>query len=127
MLNSYNTPPTPASGAWNERDCGQVVDVRLRKIWLAIMVAELGSFSDGAGARDLSQSAASRSLQSLELELQCALFTRRGHSVKPTRQGEILLFRAKRAREQLRLAASDFGEARADTVFGDMTRASDHE
>src|SRR5580658_8602787 len=83
---------------------------RLRKIWLALMVAELDSFSDAAAALGVSQSAASRSIQSLELELQCALFARRGHSVKATREGEILLLRAKRAHEQLRRAASDLAE-----------------
>ena len=101
--------------------------VRLRKIWLAIMVAERGSFSDAAAAMGISQSAASRAIESLEIEFQCALFERRGHSVKTTRQGEILLFRAKRAREQLVRAASEFGETRAEAVFGDMMRASDHE
>ena len=101
--------------------------VRLRKIWLAIMVAERGSFSDAAAAMGISQSAASRAIESLEIEFQCALFERGGHSVKATRQGEILLFRAKRAREQLRRAASEFGETRVEAVFGDMMRASDHE
>ena len=101
--------------------------VRLRKIWLAIMVAERGSFSDAAAAVGISQSAASRAIESLETEFQCALFERGGHSVKATRQGEILLSRAKRAREQLRGAASEFGETRAEAVFGDMMRASDHE
>ena len=101
--------------------------VRLRKIWLAIMVAERGSFSDAAAAVGISQSAASRAIESLETEFQCALFERRGHSVKATRQGEILLSRAKRAREQLWRAASEFGETRAEAVFGDMMRASDHE
>jgi LysR family transcriptional regulator of gallate degradation len=103
------------------------VGVRLRKIWLAIMVAERGSFSDAAAAMGISQSAASRAIESLEIELECALFERRGHSVKTTRQGEILLSRAKRAREQLWRAASEFGEIRAEAVFGDMMRASDHE
>ena len=101
--------------------------VRLRKIWLATMVAERGSFSDAAAAMGISQSAASRAIESLEIEFQCALFERSGHSVKTTRHGEILLFRAKRAREQLRRAASEFGETRAEAVFGDMMRASDHE
>ena len=91
------------------------------------MLAELGSFRDASAAMGISQSAASRSIRSLEMELQCALFTRRGHGVEPTPEGEILLFRAKRAREQLRHAASDFGETRAEAVFGDMMRASDHE
>jgi LysR family transcriptional regulator, regulator for genes of the gallate degradation pathway len=101
--------------------------VRLRKIWLAIMVAERGSFSDAAAAVGISQSAASRAIESLETELECALFERRGHNVTATRQGEILLFRAKRARQQLRSAASEFGATRAEAVFADMTRASDHE
>ena len=101
--------------------------VRLRKIWLAIMVAERGSFSDAAAAVGISQSAASRAIESLETEFQCALFERRGHNVTATRQGEILLFRAKRARQQLRSAASEFGATRAEAVFADMTRASDHE
>jgi LysR family transcriptional regulator, regulator for genes of the gallate degradation pathway len=91
------------------------------------MVAERGSFSDAAAAVGISQSAASRAIESLETEFQCALFERRGHSVKATRQGEILLSRAKRAREQLRRAASEFGETCAEAVFGDMMRASDHE
>jgi LysR family transcriptional regulator of gallate degradation len=91
------------------------------------MVAERGSFSDAAAAVGISQSAASRAIESLETEFQCALFERRGHSVKATRQGEILLSRVKRAREQLRRAASEFGETRAEAVFGDMMRASDHE
>jgi LysR family transcriptional regulator, regulator for genes of the gallate degradation pathway len=101
--------------------------VRLRKIWLATMVAERGSFSDAAALAGISQSAASRAIESLETEFQCALFERRSHSVKATRQGEILLSRAKRAREQLRSAASEFGETRAEALFGDMMRASDHE
>jgi LysR family transcriptional regulator, regulator for genes of the gallate degradation pathway len=91
------------------------------------MVGERGSFSDAATAIGISQSAASRSIRSLEKEFQCALFATRGHTVKPTRQGEILLLRAKRAREQLRRAASEFGETRAGAVFSDMMRASDHE
>jgi LysR family transcriptional regulator of gallate degradation len=110
-----------------ESDGGHVEGLRLRKVWLAIMLAELGSFSDASAAMGISQSAASRSIRSLEIELQCALFTRRGHGVEPTSEGEILLFRGKRAREQLRHAASDFGETRAEAVFGDMMRASDHE
>jgi LysR family transcriptional regulator of gallate degradation len=91
------------------------------------MVAERGSFSDAAAAMGVSQSAASRAIESLETEFQCALFERRGHNVKATRQGEILLFRAKRASQQLRRAASEFGETRAEAAFGDMMRASDHE
>ena len=46
-------------------------------------------------------------------------------SLRP--KARFLLFRAKRAREQLRHAASDFGETRAEAVFGDMMRASHHE
>jgi LysR family transcriptional regulator of gallate degradation len=114
-------------GARIERDGEHSEGLRLRKVWLAIMLAELGSFSDASAAMGISQSAASRAIQSLETELQCALFTRRGHGVEPTREGEILLFRAKRARDQLRNAATDFGETRAEAVFGDMMRASDHE
>ena len=110
-----------------ESDGEHVEGLRLRKVWLAIMLAELGSFRDASAAMGISQSAASRSIRSLEIELQCALFTRRGHGVEPTPEGEILLFRAKRAREQLRHAASDFGETRAEAVFGDMMRASHHE
>jgi LysR family transcriptional regulator of gallate degradation len=91
------------------------------------MVAELGSFSEAAAAMGLTQPAASRSIRSLEREFQSALFERRGHNVKVTRQGEILLFRARRAREQLRHAAGIIGEARAEAVFGNMMRASDHE
>jgi len=123
MLDAYNACP----GARIERNGEHGEGLRLRKVWLAIMLAELASFSDASAAIGLSQSAASRAIRSLEIELQCALFTRRGHGVEPTREGEILLFRAKRAREQLRNAASDFGEARAEAVFGDMMRASDHE
>ena len=114
-------------GARIECDGEHSEGLRLRKVWLAIMLAELGSFSDASAAMGISQSAASRAIQSLETELQCALFTRRGHGVEPTREGEILLFRAKRARDQLRNAATDFGETRAEAVFGDMMRASDHE
>ena len=91
------------------------------------MVADRGSFSDAAAAIGISQSAASRAIESLETEFQCALFERRGHNVNATRQGEILLFRAKRARQQLWRGASEFGETRAEAVFGDMMRASDHE
>jgi LysR family transcriptional regulator, regulator for genes of the gallate degradation pathway len=101
--------------------------VRLRKLWLAITIGERGSFSDAADLMGISQSAASRSILSLESEFQCALFARSGHSVKATQQGEILLFRARRAREQLRRAASEFGESRSRAVFTEMMRASDHE
>lgn len=103
------------------------MSVRLRKIWLAIMVEELGSFSEAAAVMSLTQPAASRSIRSLEREYQCTLFERRGHSIKVTPQGAILLFRAKRAREQLRHAAGNIGEARTEAVFADMMRASDHE
>ncbi len=101
--------------------------MRLRKIWLALMIEELGSFNNAADAMGISQSAASRSIQSLEIEVQCALFARGGNRVEVTREGEILLSRAKRAREKLRRAANEFGETRADAVFRDMMHASDHE
>jgi LysR family transcriptional regulator, regulator for genes of the gallate degradation pathway len=104
-----------------------VMSVRLRKIWLALMVEELGSFSEAADAMGLTQPAASRSIRSLERELRCALFERRGHSVKATPQGDILLFRAKRAREYLKRAAESIGETRSEALFGDMIHASDHE
>ena len=92
------------------------------------MVAERGSFSDAAAAGVvLAIGGLPGDRIGLETEFQCALFERRGHSVKATRQGEILLSRVKRAREQLRRAASEFGETRAEAVFGDMMRASDHE
>ena len=56
------------------------------------------------------------------------LRARHENSVKPTRQGEILLSRARPDHvAELRRAASDFGEARAEIVFGDMMNASDHE
>jgi LysR family transcriptional regulator of gallate degradation len=103
------------------------MSVRLRKIWLAIMLEELGSFSEAAAAMGLTQPAASRSIRSLEREYQCSLFERRGHNSRATPPGELLLFRAKRAREQLRGAASVIAEARAEAVFSDMMRASDHE
>jgi len=101
--------------------------VRLRKLWLAIAIAERGSFSDAAEAVGISQSAASRSILSLESEFKCSLFARSGHTVTATRQGEILLFRARRARELLRRAASDFADSRAEAVFAEMMHASDHE
>src|SRR5580658_7861732 len=92
MLDAYDACPD----ARIESDGEHAEGLRLRKVWLAIMLAEFGSFSGASEAMGLSQSAASRSIRSLEIELQCALFTRRGHGVEPTREGEILLSRAKR-------------------------------
>lgn len=70
---------------------------RFRKLRLMLEVARSGSISDAANLFGLSQPAASRAIQSLESSFETALFHRDHGGVRPTRAGELIEFRMKRA------------------------------
>ena len=53
-------------------------------------VAEAGSFTHAGDALNLSQSAVSRKITSLEHDLQISLFHRHARGLKLTEQGEVL-------------------------------------
>lgn len=77
---------------------------RLLAFWL---IAKTGSIATAAGAMHLTPSAMSHSLKSLEEELGCALFERRGHRALLTGAGERMLPRAMRILEEMALVRQE--------------------
>lgn len=80
----------------------------LKQLEYFVRVAELGSFTKAADLLDIAQSALSRQVRALELELRQSLLIRNGRGVIPTDAGKILLEHAVgilhqvvRAREEL--------------------------
>jgi len=72
-------------------------------------VVRLRSFSRGAAAHGVSQSAASQSIQQLESELDVALVDRSRRPLQPTEQGQVFF-------EACRTLLQDFEKARAELV-----------
>jgi len=66
----------------------------LRKLRHALLLAETGSFVRAGAELHITQSALTRSIQSLEKDLDIVLFERSSSGVKPTRLGEEILSRA---------------------------------
>lgn len=84
--------------------------MNFRNLRTFVMVAEAGGFARAAGQLNLTQSAASRQIMSLEAELGVALFDRIGRSMHLTAEGDDLL---QRSRKLLEEAASIAERARA--------------
>jgi LysR family nitrogen assimilation transcriptional regulator len=79
-------------------------------------VAEYGSFSRAAIALGINQSALSRHVRKLEVDLGVSLFYRNGRGVMLTDYGKRLLERASRALEEIALAKQEAMHARTETV-----------
>jgi DNA-binding transcriptional LysR family regulator len=80
--------------------------MNLRQLHTFVVVAEAGGFAPAHGQLHLSQPAASRQIQALEIELGIPLFDRIGRRVKLTSEGEDLLRRSRRLLQD----AESFGE-----------------
>jgi len=68
----------------------------LRKLRHAVILASEGSFTRASNVLNLTQSALSRSIQSLEADLGQSLFERHGNGVRPTKAGNAILQHAER-------------------------------
>jgi DNA-binding transcriptional LysR family regulator len=92
--------------------------MNLRRLKHVVALAEHGSFAQAADAVHLSQPAFSRSIQSLEEELQVELFTRGQRRITPTAYGKLVVERAQRMlleavnlqQDVQRMKSSEFGE-----------------
>jgi len=85
----------------------RVADVNLETLKLYCDVVRLRSFSRGAAANAVSQSAASQAIQQLEGELDAALLDRSRRPLVPTEQGQVFY-------EACRTLLEGFDKARAD-------------
>lgn len=75
-------------------------------------VAEAGSFTTAARRLNLSQSAASRQVKALELELDVTLFTRHARGLVLTGEGEFLLATAREVLQKLAAAEQSLLDAK---------------
>jgi LysR family transcriptional regulator of gallate degradation len=81
--------------------------INLRHLRAFIAVAELGGTRKAADSLFRAQSAVTRSVQELEATFGVALFERKTAGMLPTAFGNTLLFRAKRAVQELELARDE--------------------
>jgi len=103
---------------------------KLRKLRVALAIAEGGAIANAARQLGLSQPAVSRALQSLEAELGITLFHRSSRRLAASEAGILLVRRIGRAQEQLRIA-----ELELPAMSGEAARsrpsltihAADHE
>src|SRR5215207_4775513 len=70
--------------------------MNLRFLRTFVAIADSGGFARAANRLNLTQSAASRQIHALEIELGVRLFDRIGRSTKLTSEGEDLLVRSRR-------------------------------
>jgi LysR family transcriptional regulator of gallate degradation len=85
----------------------QTININLRHLRAFLAVAESGSISKAAESLYRAQSAISRSIQELEKMLQVDLFERKSNGMLPTVFGHSLLYRARRAAHEFRLAREE--------------------
>ena len=85
------------------------LNFNLMQIWYFIHVVESGSFSGASRYLDITQSALSKSIQSLENTIEIQLFSRDGKNLAVTEAGKYLYSRWK---EQLREMERSLSEAR---------------
>ena len=78
-----------------------------RKLLAFATLARCGSFSNTARELFLTQSAVSHAIKSLEDELGCRLFDRRGRRAQLTESGRHLLAHAARILDEMQLARAD--------------------
>jgi len=94
----------------------------LRQIEYFVQVAELGSFTRAANRLGVVQSALSRQVRALEVELRQALFLRTGRGVALTEPGKRLLEHGRGILQQVERARQDIesrrGEAAGRVVIG---------
>ena len=76
--------------------CKNRCSVNLRQLNTLITIADAGSLAGAAGHLNLSQPAASRQIQALEIELGVPLFDRSGRHLQLTSEGEDIVRRARR-------------------------------
>jgi len=89
-----------------------VADVNLETLKLYCDVVRLRSFSRGAAANAVSQSAASQAIQQLEGELDAALLDRSRRPLVPTEQGQVFYEACRTLLEGFDKARADLAEAR---------------
>jgi LysR family transcriptional regulator, nitrogen assimilation regulatory protein len=92
----------------------------LRDFQYFVAIAETGSFSKAAMAHNIAQSALSRRIRDLELELGVTLFYRNGRGVIVTEIGETLLIRARRVLADVAQIRVEIGATNA-TLQGVVT------
>jgi LysR family nitrogen assimilation transcriptional regulator len=92
----------------------------LRDFQYFISIAETGSFSKAALAHNIAQSALSRRIRELEIDLGVTLFYRNGRGVVVTELGETLLTRARRVLAEVAQIRADLTASRT-TVQGVVT------
>lgn len=92
----------------------------LRDFQFFISIAETGSFSKAAMAHNIAQSALSRRIRELELDLGVTLFYRNGRGVVVTEVGKTLLIRARHVLADVAQIRADIGATHA-TVQGVVT------
>jgi LysR family transcriptional regulator, nitrogen assimilation regulatory protein len=80
-----------------------------RQLRYFVVVAELENFTHAASRLRVAQSAVSRQVQLLELELKTELFERVGRGIKLTAAGEMLRDRAKQLLDQVEHIRSEIG------------------
>ena len=90
----------------------RVADVNLETLKLYCDVVRLRSFSRGAAANAVSQSAASQAIQQLEGELDAALLDRSRRPLVPTEQGQVFYEACRTLLEGFDKARADLAEAR---------------
>ena len=91
---------------------GRLTDVNLEMLKLYCDVVRLRSFSRGAAANAVSQSAASQAIQQLEGELDAALLDRSRRPLVPTEQGQVFYEACRTLLEGFDKARADLAEAR---------------
>jgi DNA-binding transcriptional LysR family regulator len=77
-----------------------------------LTVAEMGSIREAAGRLRIAQSAVSRRIQNLELEMRVALFERSKRGVRLTSGGEVLLHHVREATRQTERLEADLDAVR---------------
>ncbi|GAA4332253.1 LysR substrate-binding domain-containing protein [Pigmentiphaga soli] len=84
----------------------------LKQLEYFVNVIEFGSFSRAALVLDVAQSALSRQVRLLEVEVRQTLLTRTGRGVMPTEAGTVLLDHARSILHQVDRAREDLGKVR---------------
>ena len=84
----------------------------LKQLEYFVRVAELGSFTRAAAALDVAQSALSRQIRLLEVELRQNLLLRNGRGVTLTEAGRLMLEHGRGILHQVERAREDLGRAR---------------
>ena len=104
---------------------GSGMNVNLKLMHIFLLVAEHNSFCRAAEVSNRSQSAVSKQIRQLELQLGVSLFHRTTRRVQLTREGELLLVCARRAVSELQTGLRQIKEA-ADIQRGGLSAPPAH-